>query len=782
MGYSNANNDWGFSDWANMANTVQGAQKFVNSQEDRKLALQDRAEQKANAQQYDQALGALGQGVTEKPSGISNDVWNKATLSHDQEESSNIALSAMKQEVADNNAVKEAYAKYATEFKAASSGPNGVQGGVNYLGTIVTKNLNEDKAVALFQKSLKQNQEVTSFLRKNEEEKAQRLYTQITTGLDTAASEYFKTKSEASALAVQQIVNQAPYPYDVKYDPSKKVFNMVYTKEDGTQVLGKEISVQDMLTTADNISAKQFTFQYVAQSKYITEANASAIENAETWTDKNGQTVYVARLINKNNMSQVSYAIYTPDGGKVMGGTEAIEKLRQMGFTKGKSDGEGGLTRENIAANMKTAAGYIKTLVTKTDESTGYSKVDTDLDELYTLASKRYVYGGLDGTSAALNGIRDARADLQTEIKLAPQNMPNAEKQTWAHDRVLAKYHSMYGATQQASGKEKKGGDNGGKGGSLKDDIIRKAKGRSGETDYGYGTRADGTQKGKGYFGELKRPDGKISTELSIGVNFDGKEVEIPSLVPTLTQEEIKYLLNGGKPTEAIIQKAVDHAKKRMANGRSPFAQDGEQVSLQQGAGQSGIGALVNLGKSLSDIRNEEHPVQNAMSEKVQQNGVVVGNFLLNILQKAGGKLNLAGRIGAGINSSAQSLIEDFRNWAHNRYKTDTATPQMVQEYVQEANATRQAPRQTNATRQAPQQQQASQPSALNPNTVGIASGANVLNIKINGSIVPVDVMKMPPNVVTNQEKQLIASGTQLPPATIVPIIQRIKAYIASRA
>ena len=88
-------------------------------------------------------------------------------------------------------------------------------------------------------------------------------------------------------------------------------------------------------------------------------------------------------------------------------------------------------------------------------------------------------------------------------------------------------------------------------------------------------------EKGLGYFGELKRPDGMVSTELSIGVEFDGKETEIPSLVPTLTKDEINHLLAGNEPTEQIVDKAVVHAKERMAEGKSPFAQEGEQVSLE---------------------------------------------------------------------------------------------------------------------------------------------------------------------------------------------------------
>lgn len=94
--------------------------------------------------------------------------------------------------------------------------------------------------------------------------------------------------------------------------------------------------------------------------------------------------------------------------------------------------------------------------------------------------------------------------------------------------------------------------------------------------DYGFGQRADGTNKGTGFLGVLKRPDGAVSTEISIGVNLGGKEVEIPTLVPTLSQDEVNYLLGGGRPTPAIVNKAVSFARQRIAQGKSPFAQLGE--------------------------------------------------------------------------------------------------------------------------------------------------------------------------------------------------------------
>jgi len=103
-----------------------------------------------------------------------------------------------------------------------------------------------------------------------------------------------------------------------------------------------------------------------------------------------------------------------------------------------------------------------------------------------------------------------------------------------------------------------------------------------------YGLRKDGTKKDIGYFGELKRPDGRISTELSMGVNFDGKETEIPTLVPTLTEEEKNYLLSvpedkifTANPSvfKVINQKAVEHARQRYKEGKSPFFTSNEKQS-----------------------------------------------------------------------------------------------------------------------------------------------------------------------------------------------------------
>ncbi len=95
-----------------------------------------------------------------------------------------------------------------------------------------------------------------------------------------------------------------------------------------------------------------------------------------------------------------------------------------------------------------------------------------------------------------------------------------------------------------------------------------------------YGMRPDKTPKGAGYFGEIKRPDGKVMTEITVGVGIEGKEVNIPLIVPTLNKNELNYLMRNNpkskmfmeKMPPSIMDKAVDHAVMRMKEDKSPYA------------------------------------------------------------------------------------------------------------------------------------------------------------------------------------------------------------------
>ena len=117
--------------------------------------------------------------------------------------------------------------------------------------------------------------------------------------------------------------------------------------------------------------------------------------------------------------------------------------------------------------------------------------------------------------------------------------------------------------------------------GGLLGEIMQAPTRPSKERMATYGNRPDGTPKGAGYFGEIPHPKkpGVFSTELSIGVNFDGEETQIPLLVPTLSRQDIDAVI-AGKDTDAIVRKAVDHAKMRLQQGKSPYAAPDEFYDL----------------------------------------------------------------------------------------------------------------------------------------------------------------------------------------------------------
>lgn len=108
-------------------------------------------------------------------------------------------------------------------------------------------------------------------------------------------------------------------------------------------------------------------------------------------------------------------------------------------------------------------------------------------------------------------------------------------------------------------------------GNALAKEGYRPKEHRRGKT---YGNRYGGGPKGVGWLGILERPDGGIMTEYTIGVPINGQEMEIPSIVPTLTQDEVDLLLNmnDNDPMPINIQrKARDHAIMRINQGLSPF-------------------------------------------------------------------------------------------------------------------------------------------------------------------------------------------------------------------
>lgn len=89
-----------------------------------------------------------------------------------------------------------------------------------------------------------------------------------------------------------------------------------------------------------------------------------------------------------------------------------------------------------------------------------------------------------------------------------------------------------------------------------------------------YGTRPDGSRKNTGWLGELKAGD-SIVTEYSVGLNVDGEEVEMPSVTPYSTDEDVQAILDSAAknqpPPASALRNAVRWYRDRRKQGRSPF-------------------------------------------------------------------------------------------------------------------------------------------------------------------------------------------------------------------
>lgn len=98
--------------------------------------------------------------------------------------------------------------------------------------------------------------------------------------------------------------------------------------------------------------------------------------------------------------------------------------------------------------------------------------------------------------------------------------------------------------------------------------------------------RPDGSDKGDGFLGVFKLPNGSVASEYSIAdseklKDKKGNYIDYPSLVPTLTREEVQQTLDaahkGTDVPDSVKAKAEAHALKRQQQGLPLFATPGEE-------------------------------------------------------------------------------------------------------------------------------------------------------------------------------------------------------------
>lgn len=97
-----------------------------------------------------------------------------------------------------------------------------------------------------------------------------------------------------------------------------------------------------------------------------------------------------------------------------------------------------------------------------------------------------------------------------------------------------------------------------------------------------WGTRQNGDPKNAGWRGILYDGEGGVMTEVSIGVQIDNQEVQIPLIVPATTNEQLDTIakIATDETVEVPIQlknKALEWALERITENKSPFYNGDEQ-------------------------------------------------------------------------------------------------------------------------------------------------------------------------------------------------------------
>lgn len=185
-----------------------------------------------------------------------------------------------------------------------------------------------------------------------------------------------------------------------------------------------------------------------------------------------------------------------------------------------------------------------------------------------------------------------------------------------------------------------------------------------------YGKRADGTKKGSGWLGEIRLPNGDVATEYSIGVGLDGQDIEIPTLVPTLTQEEVAMMrddiIPNNKPIpDDIKNKAVAHARQMMSEGKSVWAPeapttDEEKVEgLYEDAAQvAGRTAAMQASKNKLAADNRAIAAMNAQDKLAKQQRENIASVEKSLQDEE---------------KTATDALIDYGNYVEERRKEDEA-------------------------------------------------------------------------------------------------------------
>lgn len=183
--------------------------------------------------------------------------------------------------------------------------------------------------------------------------------------------------------------------------------------------------------------------------------------------------------------------------------------------------------------------------------------------------------------------------------------------------------------------------------------------------------KMNGAQKQAGWRGVLSDRKGGVMTEVSVGTEINGKEVEIPLIIPDSTESDlvrIAKIANGEmtKVPDDLMEKAVDFAKKRLAEGKSPFFNgDKEDEALRNvNVDAEGFAKLADAQSNLLKMLAEQGKYTEAVKTAQAANADKFKDYMFD---KSGAVLRK--KTDEELRASRQKQIKDEMKEARNRLK-----------------------------------------------------------------------------------------------------------------
>jgi len=601
----------GINDWMGMTSALNGFQKMNQRNTEYKQGQADRAELKADQGQYQTALGGFGE-TGELPEGTRPDIGVQVKQTHAQGLRADESIADTKRKTATQEKLTGLLSwRQQNPDRRWDDVPLDLYSGADGMAAY---------ALAIDREA--QTEQGQTTIMKNRLARADVALKQFNDAKQYINTSMSNGDTQNAVNALEKLTKDLPVPYRLKgYDEGAQTLNVEYLdSHTGQHQKSGTKSLKEALQQVYNTGEKEFVGGMAQNMEAVRQGNLKYRQDPIRGKGQNGREYLIIPQKKPQEPSKVDIEVRdSQTNEKIM--FDSWESLNNAGIYKedlGRDKKVADISN-TIAAGKKAATRqYIRI-----DESTREPVLDSNGNPQILEGTPEQISqlpgggGGFElydniktGTEQVTDTAKAGTAQVdkyskQLSFLLKPFfnqaagitfNTGNdgmfedpAAKNAYTAGTKFYEDNKVDGTARELNGRDQSKFDNVAAAIQIFKDMSKDISGQylqpltamqgpTGASASKYGKRNDGTEKGSGFFGDLPLTDGsnRIATEISVGVNINGKEVEIPTLVPGLSDEQKAYLLDGGKPTKEIVGIAVASAKKRMSKGKPPFAQDGE--------------------------------------------------------------------------------------------------------------------------------------------------------------------------------------------------------------